>query len=113
MVEITNNDGIYVARFKDTDRFNASVAEDVKEALTAVYSTPNSSLVMDLSAIKFIDSSGFSVFLSVMKAANNNYGEFKIASVNQEVKELFKVLQLHNIFEMYDSLEDAIESLNN
>ena len=112
MIEINDQDGIQVARFIGTDRFNATIADEIKERLTSVFSTPNSSLVVDLSGIRFIDSSGFSVFLTVMKAANNNYGELKIAAVQNEVKELFKVLQLHNIFEIHDDLNEAIQSFN-
>ena len=41
--------------------------------------------------INFIDSSGFGVFLSALKAANNNYGQFKICNVDEDVMELFKI----------------------
>ncbi|MFC2098789.1 hypothetical protein ACFLSP_03480, partial [Bacteroidota bacterium] len=35
-----------------------------------------------------VDSTGFGVFLSIMKTANNNYGFFKICNINAEVMEL-------------------------
>jgi len=110
MIEVKEQDGILVAGFTDEDRFNGLITEPVKEKLLAYYNKPNTKLVIDLHGIKFIDSSGFSVFLSLMKAANNNYGELKICNVNQEVKELFKVLQLHNVFEIYDTCDDCLES---
>lgn len=110
MIEVEENNGILLAAFTDEDRFNALIAEPVKEKLLPYFSKPNTKLAFDLEGIKFIDSSGFSVFLSLLKAANNNYGQLKICNVNPEVKELFKVLQLHNVFELYDSREDCIEN---
>lgn len=110
MIKVEDKNGILVALFSDEDRFNALITEPVKEKLLPYFSKPNTRLVLNLEGIKFIDSSGFSVFLSLMKAANNNYGQLKICNVHPEVKELFKVLQLHNVFELYDSLDECIES---
>ena len=110
MIQVDENNGILVARFTEGDRFNALITEPVKEKLLPYFSKPNTRLALSLKGIKFIDSSGFSVFLSLMKAANNNYGQLKICNVSDEVKELFKVLQLHNVFELYDSLEECLES---
>lgn len=110
MIKVEDNDGVLVASFSDEDRFNALITEAVREKLLPYFARPNTRLIFNLEGIKFIDSSGFSVFLSLMKAANNNYGKLKICNVHPEVKELFKVLQLHNVFELYDSLDECIES---
>lgn len=97
-------------KFNDTNRFNALISEPVKEELKSFFSTPNTKLVLNLEGIEFIDSTGFGVFLSVMKTANNNYGYFKIANISNEVMELFKLLQLHNVFEIYSSVDEAVKS---
>lgn len=101
---------IVVVRFDNINRFNALIAEPVKEQLKGYFNKPNIKLVLNLEGINFIDSTGFGVFLSIMKTANNNYGYFKICNINPEVMELFKLLQLHNVFEIYNTLEDCIKS---
>ena len=101
---------IIVVRFDNVNRFNALIAEPVKEQLKSYFTKPKTKLILNLENIDFVDSTGFGVFLSIMKTANNNYGFFKICSINPEVMELFKLLQLHNVFEIYGSLEDCIES---
>ena len=105
-------DNINVVSFSNSDRFNSLITEPVKESLLEYFNKSNVKLVLDLEGIKFIDSSGFGVFLSAMKAANNNYGQFKICNVNKDVMELFKLLQLHHVFEIYDELEPCLESFN-
>lgn len=107
-VELIND--VYVASFKDLDRFNALVTEPVKEQLNKLFVKPGTKLVLNLKGINFIDSSGFGVFLSVFKTANINYGYFKICNVEQEVMGLFKLLQLHNVFEIYTTLDDCLNS---
>ena len=112
MIEIKNINDILVVKLKDSQRLNALITEPVKENLLELFNKPNTNLVFDLQGIAFIDSSGFGVFLSAMKAANNNYGQFKICNVNKDVMELFKLLQLHHVFEIYDELEPCLESFN-
>jgi anti-anti-sigma factor len=113
MIEISEIKGVLVAKFIKQDRFNSLITEPVKDTLMGYFNKPNTKLIINLEGIKFIDSSGFSVFLTIMKTANNNYGKLKICSVASEVKELFELLQLHNIFEIYDSQEECLNSFNN
>jgi len=110
MIEVNEKNGIVIAHFPDQDRLNALITEPIKETLLAYYDKPNTKMVINLEGIKFIDSSGFSVFLSLMKAANNNYGELKICNISEDVKSLFEVLQLHNVFEIYDACDECIKS---
>jgi len=110
MLKTETIEDIIVVRFNNVNRFNALIAEPVKEQLKGYFSKPKTKLILNLESINFIDSTGFGVFLSIMKTANNNYGFFKICNINPEVMELFKLLQLHNVFEIYNTLDDCIKS---
>jgi anti-sigma B factor antagonist len=110
MLNIEKVNNVIVVKFNKIDRFNALIVEPVKEQLKGLFNKPDTKLVLNLEGIRFIDSSGFGVFLSIMKTANNNHGQFKICNLGKEVTELFKLLQLHNVFELYDTQERCIES---
>ncbi len=110
MIKTEFINGVIIASLSDVSRFNALISEPVKEELKSLFSSPDTKLILDLEGVKFIDSSGFGVFLSIMKTANNSYGYFKICNICEEVMELFKLLQLHNIFEIYNTREDALKS---
>ena len=112
MLKIKKVDNIEVAKFENVNKFNALITEEVKDELTRLFEKPNTRLILDLDGINYIDSSGFGVFLSVMKTANNNYGFFKICNISPEVMELFKLLQLHNIFDIYEDMEDCRKSFS-
>jgi len=110
MIETREIEGVVVVNLVDTDRFNALIAESVKSDLVRCFEKPNVNVVMDLKGISFIDSSGFGALLSALKAASNHYGQFKICNATREVTELFKLLQLHHVFEIYDELEACVAS---
>ena len=105
MINIEEQKGILVAKFNGQDRFNALISEPVKEELLPYFNKPDTQMIIDLSGIRFIDSSGFSVLLSVMKAAF----ESSRASTGNK---LFEILQLHNVFEIFTTLEECLESFH-
>ena len=112
-IHITKENNITIASFdKEVKKLNALITEEVKQELSVLFDNPNTKLILNLSGINYVDSSGFGVFLSLMKKANNNYGDFKICNVNTDVKELFQLLQLHNVFEIYKNQEDCLASFS-
>jgi anti-sigma B factor antagonist len=113
MVKTQKVNNVVVASFENMPRLNALVAEQVKEELKSLFNKPNARVIINLDGVQFIDSSGFGVFLSVMKVAANNAGKFKICNVAREVMELFKLLQLHNVFDIHPSVDDCLKSFEN
>lgn len=111
MLKVTNENNILIAAFDNYDRFNAVIFQEVKDKLNALLE-PETKLILDLKGVKFIDSSGFGAMLSVFKTARKSNSIFKICNVNPEVMELVKLMQLHNVFDIYDNLEGCIDSFN-
>jgi len=110
MLKIEKINNITIASFDKIDRFNALITEPVKEDLKSFYNNPGTRLILNLQGIKYIDSSGFGVFLSIFKTASQSKGEFRICNINPEVMELFKLLQLHNVFKICNSLDECLDS---
>jgi anti-sigma B factor antagonist len=112
MLKTDKVNNVVIVRFDNIDRFNALITEPVKEELKSLFNKPDTRLILNLEGIRFIDSSGFGVFLSILKTANNNHGQFKLCNIETEVMELFRLLQLHNVFEIHNNLEECISSFN-
>jgi anti-sigma B factor antagonist len=112
MLKVEKINDVIVVKFNNTDRFNALITEPVKDQLKGLFTTSETKLALNLEGIRFIDSSGFGVFLSIMKTAANNHGQFKICNISNEVMELFKLLQLHNVFSIYNNTDECIKSFN-
>jgi anti-anti-sigma factor len=112
MLQTETRGNILVVSLQGTDRLTADLADNVSEGLLTFFQKPDTDLVFDLKGIHYIDSIGFGVFLSALKAANNNYGRFKICNVTEEVMAMFDLLQLHHLFEIYDRLDACLSSFN-
>jgi anti-sigma B factor antagonist len=110
MIQTQTIDNITVVTFTDTDKVSALVTETLKEEINKILINNYTGLVINLEYIDYIDSSGFGMFLSIMKTAKNNGGEIKICNVKESVMDLFKLLHLHNVFEIYNSVEECVNS---
>lgn len=111
MLEVTEIDNsIDHVTFNGIEKFNALIAEEARIKLLELFEVANAKVILDLSGITYIDSSGFGCFLTTMKYARNNYGVLKLCNLDPGVKALFNTLQLHTIFEIYDNLESCVAS---
>lgn len=106
--EIVN--GIKVYTFEESNKLNAVISEDVKREVGSGFENPDSKVILDLGNIAFVDSTGFGALLSVMKKARSNSGTFRICNIAPEVMTLFKLLQLHNVFDIYENCEECLNS---
>jgi len=111
MINVEKKDKVDIVTFT-TDKINALIADDIREEISKLFENANSKVVIDLTGVQYIDSSGFGCFLSIMKAARNNYGVLKFTSPEPSVMEVFKTLHLNTVFEIFDDQGACLESFN-
>lgn len=106
--EIRN--GVEVLSFDNVSKLNILVAQSLKEEISQYLNKEGKNIVLNLDGIEYVDSSGFGALLSILRNAKNNNSTFKICNVSQDVMELVKLLQLHNVFEIHDDVEACVAS---
>jgi anti-sigma B factor antagonist len=111
MINIEKKDKIDVISFS-VNKINALIVDEIREGILKVFDNSNSKVIIDLKGVEYIDSSGFGCFLSVMKAARNNYSILKFANPEPRVTELFETLHLQTVFQIYSDLDTCIKSFN-
>lgn len=95
--EIIKNKHIGV--LENTDRLNATIAQEIKEQLTDALILGEYNLTLDLSNIRFIDSTGIGVLISALKTSRQNEGSFKLKSVQKDVMSLLALMKLDKVFD--------------
>jgi anti-anti-sigma factor len=109
MINIEKKDKIDIISFS-VNKINALIVDEIREVILKVLDNSNSKVIIDLKGVDYVDSSGFGCFLSVMKAARNNYGVLKFANPEPRVNELFETLHLQTVFQIYSDIETCIRS---
>jgi anti-sigma B factor antagonist len=67
-------------------------------------------VVLDLEGIQRIDSAGLGELVLIRMAAESTGGTLKLAGPNARVRELLDLTNLSSIFEVHDSLVDALDA---
>ncbi len=67
-------------------------------------------LMVDLSGVSYIDSSGIATFVEVLKAAMSYGGRLKLLAISENILDIFNFAKLDKVFEIYRSAEDALNS---
>lgn len=94
------------------DMLDASNANEFKAAVGKMIQ-PGARLILDMSAIRFVDSSGLGAILSCLRQLNDQGGELKLCALNKPVRALFELVRMHRVFEIYNTREEAIRSYEN
>ncbi|MBU8893145.1 MAG: STAS domain-containing protein [Bacteroidales bacterium] len=110
MLKHESNDGIEILAFDNVSKLNILIAQSLKEEVAQYLTKANSKLILNLEGVEYVDSSGFGALLSILRNAKNNDSQFKICNISEDVMELVKLLQLHNVFDICDSINQCIET---
>lgn len=111
MINIEKRDKIEIISFT-INRINALVSDEIREVILKVFNNSNSRVIIDLKGVEYVDSSGFGCFLSVMRAARNNYSTLKFVIPEPKVTELFQTLNLNTVFQIYNDMDSCVKSFN-
>jgi anti-sigma B factor antagonist len=87
---------------------HVSTAPAFREQLNAVIEGGATMLVLDLSGVDFIDSTGLSVLLNGLRLVNQRLGRMALVCANPTVMRLFQITSLDATFDIYDDRAAAI-----
>ena len=90
-------------------RLNMSVAPQVREELHGLVDSGNTRIVVDLSGVETMDSSGLGALISGLKAARQAGGDLRIAAAGEQVVAVLELTNLDRILRPHDSAERAFD----
>lgn len=94
------------------ETLNMANAEQARQAFDRILLlTGHCDLVLNMTTVNFVDSSGLAVLVSVYKNAQKRNGKVALFKPNRHVKALIELTRLHEILYIYEDLDNAISDL--
>lgn len=103
----TLDSGVVVIR--PEGRLNMSVAPDLRDQLRRLVESGNTKVVVDLSGVEAIDSSGLGALISGLKSARQDGGDLRIAGAGVQVTSVLELTNLDRILRSHESAERAFD----
>jgi anti-anti-sigma factor len=87
--------------------------ENVTPFLNAVRRETAPTMILDLSGVPYLDSSGLGSLVSACTSASKAGRRMALTGVNKRVMKVFEITKMEHVFLMFPTLSDAIEALTN
>lgn len=91
------------------DELDASNTTEFKQQIAPILAA-HSQVLIDLSRLRFIDSSGLGAMLSCLRQLNAKGGALKLCGMSQQVRGAFELVRLHRILDIHESRAEALEA---
>lgn len=99
----------YVLVKLNESKINSLITPQLKSELILINAEGQRNIVLDLSQVKFADSSGLSSLLVGHRLCKNAEGSFIMVGLNDAVSRLITISQLDTVLTIVPTVEEAID----
>ena len=92
-------------------KLDATTAKPFEEKIIGVINSGTQRLVVDLSQLEYISSSGLGVFLLAAKRLQSTDGKIVLCCMKDHVRQVFDLAGFSSILAIYGSRDEAIQGL--
>jgi len=89
------------------EKLDTLVAPELKSQFVLLDSNGESNFIIDMSSVKYCDSSGLSALLVGNRFAKSSKGSFVICGLQPYVEKLINISQLHSVLNIVGNKEEA------
>jgi anti-sigma B factor antagonist len=90
-------------------RLDLNSSAEVKNRIKELLDKRSRKIILNLTRVDFINSSGLGVLISVLKDIRLANSRLAITNLSPYVHEIFEITQLVNVFDIYDNEEAALD----
>jgi len=102
-------DGLHIVELSgEVDLHHAT---ELREVLTAHAEARRPALVIDLSGVTYIDSSGLATLIEYVQRAFGFEGRFALGGVSERLRTVFDIARLDQVFAIFPTLAEAKAAL--
>lgn len=108
-VTTSQQDGVFVLAFGGD--IDVASAVTVRDALDRVIAAGHHTIVLDLSEVRFLDSTGLGVMVGRLKAVRDLGGDMHLVCTSPRITRVLSITGLDEVFTVHDSTDDAVAAL--
>ena len=107
-IDVTQSSAITVVAPRG--ELDMAVSDQLKRTLTDLIDKGQSRLLLDLSGVGYIDSSGMGVLVGSMKQARDAGGDVRLCMLQDDVRAIFEMTRLIKVMSIHPTRQEALAS---
>ena len=108
-LETTINDGFDVPVIKASGEIDAYTVPDFRAALNRAIGFGAEDLIVDMTDIRYMDSSGFGALLGSVRKLGPEGGSVSLVGCNEAIARMLSITRLDTVFLIFPDLDTALE----
>lgn len=109
--KITESNKLIVVALKGR-MMDADTPRQISEQVATLIEKGCNNVVLNLSELEYMNSSGINTFVSILTKARNNGGDAVICCVSKKIEQLLLITKLNSLFTITSNEEEAISKLS-
>ncbi len=105
--EVIESGGVTILKL-NVESLDALTVPELRPVVEQMVERGGIKVVVDMSAVRVIDSSGVGVVVGLFKRMRSLGGAVRVAGVNKQPNEIFRVMLLDRVLAIYPSADDAL-----
>ena len=102
-LDVTEKDGFTVLSV--SGEIDVYTAPQLRERLIELVGEGKTNLVVDLSGVDFLDSTGLGVLVGGLKRVRSQDGDLSLICTQSRILKVLEITGLTNVFKIYDSVD--------
>lgn len=107
-VEMDNQDGVIILKLSGEIDLNSS--PQLRNKLSESVGNNRSNVVLDLSGVPYMDSSGVGTLVEAKRMVEKNKAQLFLVNPQTRVFSVLEITHLHRFFTICDTLEEALKA---
>ena len=108
-LEVSDNEDVSVVRFIDRRILDAANIEELGDELFALVETDDrKQLLLNFTGVEFLSSAALNKLIILDKKVKSNGGKLVLSELRQEIKEVFAITRLDQLFTIKDSESEGL-----
>ena len=114
MISVEYAGNATIVRFTDEKILEEKDIKALQESILPIIESASGriNLVLDFGNVRFLSSAVLGLLIRISKRIYECEGQLRLCNISPKIYEIFKITRLTKTFDIYESIEDAIEDLS-
>lgn len=108
-INIEVNELDHIFEVKVQGEIDVYTAPKLREIVFPLSEKENANVIIDLSGVSYMDSTGLGVIVGVFKSIRAHHGELKLSGLSERLKRLFDITGLADILDINSQIEGGVQ----
>ncbi len=107
-VRVAENNSVQIVEVEgEVDLYSSP---QLRKILLDLSKEEHKAILVDLSKVKYMDSSGIATLVEALQQTSKYSGKLKLANLRDAVRDVFELSRLDKVFDIYPTIEDALQA---